>query len=387
MPKVKQGRKNAGKPATPRRTRKAGTGTGSASSTSVVEEDVAGAGAGTSIINDGKVSAASTGRRSAGMRHTHPSVADLFVERNRLMLASRAQSTHSTYRKAWDAFEQFRLRYHYDINVEPDVEQVAQFISFLSWHGYAGSTISTYISGLAFGMQASGWPDTTDCFAIRRLVDGCRRKFAQHDTRCPITFPILKSLIHAIPHVCPNSYNQALFRAAFLVAFFGFLRVGEFTAQSKRGPLSLLENDVCIRGEGPRRKLEVTIRRSKSDQTGKGCCIIIPTNTSSPMCPVLAVDNYLSIRSSSQGRERAFFRHFSTQPLTRHEFGKTLKQAISFLNLPVEFYSSHSFRIGAATSAAMAGIPDARIQNMGRWASLSHRRYIRANYALLGDSL
>ncbi|XP_041464356.1 uncharacterized protein LOC121415240 [Lytechinus variegatus] len=47
MPKVKQGRKNAGKPATPRRTRKAGTG--SASSTSVVEEDVAGAG--TSIIN------------------------------------------------------------------------------------------------------------------------------------------------------------------------------------------------------------------------------------------------------------------------------------------------------------------------------------------------
>jgi len=32
-------------------------------------------------------------------------------------------------------------------------------------------------------------------------------------------------------------------------------------------------------------------------------------------------------------------------------------------------FSSHSFRIGAATVAAANGVPDHRIQQMGRWTS------------------
>ncbi|XP_041461741.1 uncharacterized protein LOC121413047 [Lytechinus variegatus] len=176
-------------------------------------------------------------------------------------------------------------------------------------------------------MQTLGWPDVTDAFVIRRLVDGCRRKNARRDTRCPITLPILKSILNSLTHVCVNTYDLALFRAAFLIAFFGFLRVGEFTSQSRHEPVPLSEKDIIIQG----------MARVHS----------------------------------------AFYRQFDSSPLTRHKFGQVLKRAITFCGLPVAHFSSHSFRIGAATSAAMAGVPDVCIQNMGRWASNTHRLYIR----------
>ena len=270
----------------------------------------------------------------------------------------------------------FRLQYRYDISKSPNVEQVAQFISYLSWKGYAGATISTYISGIAFGMQTLGWPDVTSSFIIRRLVDGCRRKHARRDTRCPVTLPILRSIVNSLAHVCANSYELALYRAAFLVAFFGFLRVGEFTTNSRHGTVSLSEGDVHIRGIGHLAQLHVTIQKSKTDQTGRGCRIVIPPNDMSCMCPIRAVGAYIAIRGPHGS---AFFRHFDSSPLTRHQFNATLKRVLTFCELPVAFYSSHSFRIGAATSAAMAGVPDACIQTMGRWASNTHRRYIRPN--------
>ena len=40
-------------------------------------------------------------------------------------------------------------------------------------------------------------------------------------------------------------------------------------------------------------------------------------------------------------------------------------------------YSGHSFRIGAATTAASAGIEDSLIKTLGRWESTAYLLYIR----------
>ena len=53
-----------------------------------------------------------------------------------------------------------------------------------------------------------------------------------------------------------------------------------------------------------------------------------------------------------------------------------LRQMFSAAGLSGNF-SSHSFRIGAATVAAHNGVPDNLIQSLGRWSSDVYQLYIR----------
>ena len=64
------------------------------------------------------------------------------------------------------------------------------------------------------------------------------------------------------------------------------------------------------------------------------------------------------------------------RPLSRVLLTDWLRQMFSAAGLSGNF-SSHSFRIGAATVAARNGVPDNLIQSLGRWSSDVYQLYIR----------
>ena len=63
-------------------------------------------------------------------------------------------------------------------------------------------------------------------------------------------------------------------------------------------------------------------------------------------------------------------------PLTKARFVVRIREALVRAGVPEQHYSGHSFRIGAATVAAQAGLPDSTIQALGRWSSAAFLRYI-----------
>ena len=55
-------------------------------------------------------------------------------------------------------------------------------------------------------------------------------------------------------------------------------------------------------------------------------------------------------------------------------FRATLRE----IGVQASLFAGHSFRIGAATTAAVAGIEDSMIQTLGRWYSAAFLTYIRS---------
>ena len=96
--------------------------------------------------------------------------------------------------------------------------------------------------------------------------------------------------------------------------------------------------------------------------------------TNADICPVQAVLQFLAVRNPSPG---PLFVFKSGTPLTRATLVTHLRAALQKAGIPHGAYSGHSFRIGAATTAAQCGLEDSLIQTLGRWKSTAYKSYIR----------
>lgn len=212
--------------------------------------------------------------------------------------------------------------------------------------------------------------DVTGKFIVRKMLEGMRRLKPSKDTRLPITSELLGQLISVLDRICHSDFESALFKAAFALAFHAFLRVGEITVNSGlAGHALLLENVTDVDPH----TFELFLPHSKTDQCGKGSRILVKC-VQGNTCPVNLLRQYVKVRPKTTG---LLFIHFGGLPLTRYQFTKVLHKCLSILGIDSTTYKSHSFRIGAATAAAINGASDSAIKLMGRWSSDAYKSYIR----------
>ena len=191
--------------------------------------------------------------------------------------------------------------------------------------------------------------------------------------RLPITVQVpraLKIVLHNLPQL--TYHDKRMLWATFAMAFYGFLRAGELcskTVNSFDSATTLLWSDVTTTAAA----LMLHIRASKTDPFHHGCTITIG-DTATSTFPLNAVQSYRAIHQHRPSSPALTFQDGSL--LTRQRL-TVLQELLLHAGFDHDKYASHSFRIGAATTAAAAGLPQWQIQAMGRWTSDCYSRYIQ----------
>ena len=214
---------------------------------------------------------------------------------------------------------------------------------------------------------------------LEYVLTGIKRVQARQrphsDRHLPITLEVLQSLWRQWKEKSSNTDNSMLWVAACTV-FLGFLRAGEFTvpSESQYDPeVHLTLADILVDSHSAPFTFSVRVKQSKTDPFHVGVHVYLGV-TRSYICPVTALLDDLQIRSPEPG---SLFLFQSGKPLTRLTLVHHLHEALVQEGSLSSNFNGHSFRIGAATTAARCGLEDSLIQTLGRWKSSAYLSYIR----------
>ncbi|XP_066911699.1 uncharacterized protein [Clytia hemisphaerica] len=241
-------------------------------------------------------------------------------------------------------------------------------------------TIKVYLFGVLHQNILLGYHHTLAHFPILfRTLRGIRRvqgNSLRKKPRTPITVQHMTIIITFIQTSNMPFVDKLMYMAAIHTAFYGLLRVSEYTSPTQTrydSTLHLLQSDISFNLQ--RTIMFLRLKGSKTDPFRIGTVIrisAIPTL----FCPVRAMLAYFR---SLPIADLPLFRFSDGRLLTRRHINKLLKNALP----NIHDISSHSFRIGGASAALSAGASDALIKILGRWSSDCYIRYLRVSDDLI----
>ena len=284
-----------------------------------------------------------------------------------------APSTRSSYRSGQKKFFEFCTqlgKIHQSGSPCPANEwTLCLFATFLA-SSVQHSTIKVYLSAVRALHIEQGFSDPlVDCLRLQRVLRGIKRTQGESSfSRLPVTDDIMMVIFRALDITHPD---HCMFWAACNLAYFGFLRSAEFTVPNLASYVPAIHlgvADVAVDSLSAPSCLRLRIKASKTDPFRKGCFV-----GEFPLCAISSLLAYLTLRGDASG---PLFLLRDGRPLSRALLTSWLRGILSAAGIQGNF-SSHSFRIGAATVAARNGIPDHQIQALGRWTSSAYLLYIR----------
>ncbi|OCT68288.1 hypothetical protein XELAEV_18039587mg, partial [Xenopus laevis] len=237
---------------------------------------------------------------------------------------SLADKNWHAYIASWNEWMMFKASIPKD-RYQRDNDFLLSFVLEQVEAQYSLSAITKKLAGVAFFLKVQDEADITKSFLIKQ------------------SFGILK---------------QSCLLCCFSVSFLA----------NKRCPGRIERDDIHL-VDG---KLKITLKKSKTDNVGKGTTLWLGNSTEQSLCPVLAFSHYQQVRPCLSG---PFFIHSDGSFVTRFQFAKILKGAVNKLGIPPDHYNTHSFRIGAATQASLMGLGEEFIKKLGRWNSSRYQLY------------
>lgn len=227
------------------------------------------------------------------------------------------------------------------------------------------ATLARRIASLSKAHEALGCANPTKAEIVRGTLRGIGRTL---DTAQKQAKPLLREDLFQILEQMDDSPKAQRDKALLLVGFAGAFRQSEL--------VSLDVADINYVRQG----IVLTLRKSKTDQTGAGRKIGIPFGRTR-WCPVKHLAGWLDHAEIEKG---PIFRvinrhgHIADERLSGEAVSNIVKQGAEAAGFDSEGYSGHSLRAGLATSAALAGASTWKIRaQTGHASDAMLSRYIR----------
>jgi integrase len=244
---------------------------------------------------------------------------------------------------------------------------VQRFVAKLHLEGRSHSTALSYVSAFQYHCKRHSISNELEMQQVKAVLKGFRNSpsSAPAPQRGSCSVEQLGRLI-SLAGVQLDGYGCSLVSCMFSLAFFGFLRVSEYSCTPAAHALRLTGCNLT------KDHADLTIPSSKTSRSS-----VVVRLTAQPslakVCPVRNLAGYLRLRPACSSVQ--LFVRADRRPVSAAEVSGFLQQlagTAGYVGL-----STHSFRIGGATWAAQQGWSDATIRAHGRWQSSAFLRYVR----------
>jgi integrase len=271
--------------------------------------------------------------------------------REKLMQARKAPNTERAYAHSWQQFERWCKEAGRPA-MPATSETVSLFVAWCLEQSYRLYTIRLRLTAIA-AMHKQARHASPVSPEVRQLVQAAARlKAEEPGGKTALTPQQLRRICDRLDPAVPRDVRD---RAILLLGFASGWRRSELAA------LRLAD----IRFE-PKKGLVLKLRRSKTDQEGRGRTVGIHFGKRKETCPVRSLEAWLQVRGEWRG---PLFTRLTKSGDVMHvglageSFLDIVKRCLELIGVDPTDYGAHSLRSGMITASAEAGADAAAIMS------------------------
>lgn len=302
----------------------------------------------------------------------------LLSKRAMLLGNAIAPSSRLSYNSAMQSYSSFCAKHNFPIH--PTADTLSFYITYMADY-IEPRSITSYLSGIVSNLEPY-YPNVraarqslivkkTLAGALRTRSHPIKRKRALSDD------DILKVVSF---YTSSTDHDNLLFVAQLLTGFTCLLRLAELCTPDRKDLQDSRKHMQRLDVTQHPDTFELLLPAHKSDRFFEGSKLLLP-QLQSPTDPFTHFSTYLCSRDARFiCCPDLWLKADGTVP-TKSWFAGRLREHFN------SDISGHSMRAGGATSLALAGVPDDRIRQLGRWSSDAYEAYIRKHPYILSSIL
>ena len=267
-------------------------------------------------------------------------------------------SAHNTHVRTYLSFVIFM-----DLPVIPSIHSILAFLEFLYLNSISYKVMLNYMSSLRKASQKYSWSP----------------QIFSHRLRFSLTirgiFDI--STLALISQTCHILDDPPLFRAAFLLAFFGFLRMSNIATHSRfkfDQNKHFLRRDIIFAPPGAHLLLKWT--KTLQDSSAHHF-VQLPALNNPILCPVSALKELLASRPLLPTSPLFVHPHPPHYPVIDTTIRDALRKVLDNIGVPQQGHGFHAFRRSGATLAYDNNVQLQHIMAHGLWRSSAVWTYLQ----------